>query len=127
VARLLIRAIDNINPGPALDVTEMFKAGDIVRVEEDGHVWGSAEGVPGFLQVDLPVFAVDFERFQLPVVEQIHDRVSGDLFVFKEFFVELYNDFLNGERPRRFMRQRRYRYNIGSGLIEDKTNSIGIA
>lgn len=44
MARLPIRAIDNIHRDPARNITDMYKAGDIVRVEEDGHVWGRSEG-----------------------------------------------------------------------------------
>ena len=50
MARLLIKADNSTNP----DQSAVYARGDVVVVMEDGHEWGGMEGLPNFLQLDIP-------------------------------------------------------------------------
>lgn len=54
MAELLVRALDNLG-GPE---TGLYKRGMPVVVMPDGHVWGAAEGLPGFWIIKLPTVTV---------------------------------------------------------------------
>jgi hypothetical protein len=54
MAELLIKAIDASNPDPSKDESGCYKKGDIVHVSDDGHEWGSQEGLPTFVVVKCP-------------------------------------------------------------------------
>lgn len=54
MAQLLIRAIDSTHKDPVKDQRGCWKAGDIVMIAEDDHVWGINECPPMFNIVKVP-------------------------------------------------------------------------
>jgi len=50
---ILIRALDNTHPDPDIDRSGCYKKGDIVHIAEPLHIWGTKEGLPGFIQVNV--------------------------------------------------------------------------
>jgi len=50
MARLLIKAENSTNT----DTSKVYARGDVVVVMEDSHEWGGMEGLPNFLQLDIP-------------------------------------------------------------------------
>lgn len=54
MAILLVRNINNTMPlgtTQELDAASSYKRGDIVAIFDDGHEFGSKEGLPGFVRV----------------------------------------------------------------------------
>jgi hypothetical protein len=54
MAEALVKAISATHADPVKDLRGCYKAGDIVVVMPDGHVWGGSEGLPLFWIVKVP-------------------------------------------------------------------------
>ena len=118
MARLLIRGLDNHHPDPVLDLREMFKAGDVICVAEDGHVWGAKEQPPAFQQVDLPGPASDYQQYIAPAAEAEYS-LPGDFLAYRNFFMDMVQDVFT-DRGKNFSRPRRYRYVAGDFVDKER-------
>lgn len=70
MAEVLVKAIDATHPDPVKDARGCYKRGDPVVVMEDGHPWGSEEGLPKFWIVKIPGATVEQV---LQYVEELRD------------------------------------------------------
>lgn len=59
MAELLIKAKDAFNADPVKDQRGCYKRGMIVEIRPDNTVYGSAETLPTFVKVKIPLIAVD--------------------------------------------------------------------
>jgi hypothetical protein len=62
MSEILIKAFDNTHSDPIKDQRGCYKKGMPVVVMEDGHIWGSSEGLPNFYVLKLPGISVDRVR-----------------------------------------------------------------
>lgn len=108
MARLLVKAISAIHADPATDKLSMYKAGDIVIVRPDGHVWGGMEGLPTFYQIDLPNVTPE----QIPYLQEAHQESPDEsssvaLKKIKRLFMKV-----SKLAPRNDIRRRRYAFDL---------------
>ncbi len=54
MCEILVKATDNTHTDPTTDERSCWKTDDIVVVMDDGHLWGSKEGLPKFNVISLP-------------------------------------------------------------------------
>jgi hypothetical protein len=54
MAKALVKAVDFVHPDPDTDRRGAHKRGDIILVRPDSHIWGTAEGPPKVVIVDVP-------------------------------------------------------------------------
>ncbi len=55
MAEILVKAIDSVHSDSAKDTRGSFKRGMPVVVMDDGHTWGSQEGLPKFVVLKFPL------------------------------------------------------------------------
>ena len=77
MAELLIKAVDATNPDPDVDRQGCYKAGDVVVVRDDGHVWGAKEGPPNFRVLVVP--GVSAAQIEDLIAEQVEDDAGNPL------------------------------------------------
>lgn len=54
MAEILVKAVDASHSNPDEDRRGCYKRGMPVVVREDGHEWGSMEGLPSFVVIKIP-------------------------------------------------------------------------
>lgn len=119
MARLLVKLVDYTIAGDAkADRVQSFKAGDIVKVYPDGHVFGLLEGPPKFTVVDMPGTVEELEYLEGTQNDQLTYRVVDAALEDPLFVMEL--DQALEPQP---YRCRRYKYNTVTGQIQDKNNT----
>lgn len=117
MARLLVKAVDHQHPDPKIDQVGAYKRGDVVVVMPDDHVWGIAEGLPKFEQVDLP--GVSVEEVQHLVnsdIQTLNEITSASLRKNKRLL-----RLVSREKERETKTRRRYSVDIATHQITDKT------
>ncbi len=77
MAEILIKARDATHPDPEVDRQGCYKAGDVVVVREDGHVWGAKEGLPNFRVLKIP--GVPAAQIEDLIAEQTEDDDGNPL------------------------------------------------
>lgn len=71
MAEILVKAIDHTHPDPEVDQRGAYKRGMPVVVMEDGHAWGSEEGLPKFWIIKIPGIAKSqVEKYIQPDIDE---------------------------------------------------------
>jgi hypothetical protein len=71
MCELLLRNVDNFNPTIPAEKQQsgLYKRGDIVAILPDGHVYGSAEGLPDFVVIKFPGVTIEYmQRYLEPEI-----------------------------------------------------------
>ncbi len=96
-----------------------YKRGDIVVVMDDGHQWGSAEGLPDFVRASLPgvpASALD-NSLTLP-----HETAAAELAPSAVRAVpRLYAGYCRAHPPERITRRR---YRVPAALLDTAVNGL---
>lgn len=71
MAKLLIKALDHVNPDSGEDRRGAYKRGDVVMVQDDGYVWGRLEGPPKF-------FVLTVQNTGKSIVKQLTEMQDDD-------------------------------------------------
>lgn len=115
MAECLVKAIDASIPDPGIDAKSSFKAGDIVAVRDDGHVWGSAEGPPMFRVVKFSgTPAEELAHLVQPQLVPLANLIAPTVRKIPRLF-----RLARRTLPRPTARPRRFRIDSGD-LIQDK-------
>jgi hypothetical protein len=71
MAEILIRAKNNVHADPTKDRQGSYKRGMPVVVMDDGHIWGSKEGLPDFVVLKVPMVSKErvMKYFEPQVVQ----------------------------------------------------------
>ena len=77
MARLLVKAVDYVNADPEIDRKASWKRGDVVAIMPDSHIWGSLEGPPKFVRIDLPGEVSEYQHLLFAPSEPPSKRVSA--------------------------------------------------
>ena len=116
MARLLVMAVDKTHPDPELDKSGCFKLGDIVTVQADDHVWGSAEGLPNFIQVDI----ADVSVAEMEHLANYDLETSVELMSIAVRKSPRLKRLVTRNKDRKPVRQRRYSIDVNTQQITDK-------
>lgn len=72
MAEILVKARDFVNPDSNKDTIGSFKRGMPVIVMEDGHQWGTEEGLPKFAIIKFPTVSISsVEKYIRPIYTQV--------------------------------------------------------
>lgn len=117
MARLLVKAVDHTHPDPKIDAQGAYKRGDVVCVMSDDHVWGGAEGLPKFEQIDLPGVPVESLQHMIGSEVERLDEIAG-LAARKN---PRLRRFISNQKFRDTKRRRRYTIDLTDKTMTDKT------
>ena len=79
MAELLVKAIDATHPDPTKDQRGCWKRGMIVEIRPDGCIYGTAETLPTFYKIKLPLVPMDHPLLlRLTEPQQVQDGFEED-------------------------------------------------
>lgn len=109
MARLLVKARDYTHSDPDVDKM-VYKVGDIVNVQPDGHVWGGMEGLPDFYQIDIPSITPEQIQYLSSTEQELpQDTASVALKKIRRLFMKVAK---LGDR--KDVRRRRYAFDVAT-------------
>ena len=98
MAKLLLKATNSDHP----DIAAAYKRGDVVVVMDDDHVWGGMEGLPDFIQIDIPGVAVaELDHLQRPQAQQPADMMAPSTRAIYRMFHQINRDKFRDVQVRR--------------------------
>lgn len=120
MARILVKAFDAVNADPEINKRGCYKQSDVVVVMPDGHVWSPLEGLPKFLQLDLPGVPVEqISHLRNSEQEQPNDFTSPALRRIKRLFMQV-----SKKRERQVTRRRQYALDLSAVTFTDGYASV---